>query len=433
MARRVVITGLGPVTSVGVGATEFFKGLWNRQFAGQPIPAEFTRCYPFHSKWHVPQPEVSLADYQLELAQESIMHPEDRMAVLGAKLAFEDAGYQLVSRGGRLGVEGLDQCSVILGTSLGNLETAFTSFLSHTLPGEVLEALFPERRPVFSRMVVPKTMPNSPAAWATICFGLTGSSQTLNASCASSTYALGEGFRRIKDGYDTVVLSGGVESMRERCGTIMRGFDVLGALTQSPDGRPRPFGARRSGFLFAEGGACLLLLEALDHAIARGARVYAEITDYRANSDACNIMQMDPAGTQITRLLQELAAGNKIDYLNAHGTGTAANDLIEARAIKAVFGARQDQPWLNSTKGILGHTLGASGAIEAAVAALAVAQGAIHGNLTEEPMDDLNLPLDSLRAPVATAISVSYGFGGHNGGLVLKRVEGRGRGMTNDE
>ena len=106
MARRVVITGLGPVTSVGIGAAAFFKALWNREFPGQPIPPEFTRCYPFHSKWRVPQPEVSLSDYQIESAQESIMHPEDRMAVLGAKLALEDAGYRLMSRGGRMGVRG---------------------------------------------------------------------------------------------------------------------------------------------------------------------------------------------------------------------------------------------------------------------------------------------------------------------------------------
>ena len=268
-------------------------------------------------------------------------------------------------------------------------------------------------------------MPNSPAAWTTIGFGLTGSCQTLNASCASGTFALGEGFRRIKDGYDEVVLAGGVESVRERCGAIMRGFDVLGALTQSPDGRPRPFGRQRSGFLFAEGGACLLLLEELDHALARRARVYAEIADYRANSDACNIMQIDPEGIQVTRLLRDLAAGRRIDYLNAHGTGTAANDEVEARAIKAVFGGRESQPWINSTKGILGHTLGASGAIEAAVAALAIARGAIHGNLTEAPMDDLNLPLESFQAPVSGAISVSYGFGGHNGGLYLRKIDGK--------
>ncbi|MGA2864986.1 MAG: beta-ketoacyl synthase N-terminal-like domain-containing protein [Verrucomicrobiota bacterium] len=424
MARRVVITGIGPVTSAGIGTAEFFKNLWNRQLPVRPIPAEFTRCYAFHSRWYIPQPEVTLADFQLDLAHESIMHPEDRMVVLGGKLALEDAGYRVVRQGAGLAVEGLKDGSVVLGTGFSNLETAFASYLSHCLPGEVLGAVFAERRPVFSRLVIPKTMPNSPAAWASICLGLTGSCHTVNASCASGTYALGEAFRRIKDGYDEVVLSGGVESVRERCGAIMRGFDALGVLTQSPDGRPGPFGKKRSGFLFAEGGACLLLLEELDHALGRRAPIYAEVADYRANSDACNIMQIDPEGTQITRLLRALAAGRKIDYLNAHGTGTVANDEVEARAIRTVFGGRERQPWINSTKGLLGHTLGASGAIEAAVAALAVARGAVHGNLTADPMDGLNLPLESVEVPVACALSVSYGFGGHNGGLVLTRIPG---------
>ena len=128
-------------------------------------------------------------------------------------------------------------------------------------------------------------------------------------------------------------------------------------------------------------------------------------------------------GKQITRLLGELSGGRKIDYLNAHGAGTVANDQVEARAIQAVFGGRERQPWVNSTKGILGHTLGASGAIEAAVTALSLSRGTVHGNLTEDPMEDLNLPLENVQCPIDNALSVSYGFGGHNGGLLLTRYE----------
>jgi 3-oxoacyl-[acyl-carrier-protein] synthase II len=303
------------------------------------------------------------------------------------------------------------------------MQTALPSYLAHCVPHDVLQTALPERRPTFNRMVVPKTMPNSSAVWVSICLGLSGSCHTVNASCASGTYAIGEAFRRIKDGYEKILLTGGVECFQDQDGFMMRGFDVLGVLTQSPDGRPHPFGRDRSGFLFAEGGACLLVLEELQHAWQRHAPIYAEITDFRANSDAFSPVQLESEGKQITRLLGELSAGRKIDYLNAHGTGTLANDQVEAKAIQSVFGDHARQPWINSTKGILGHTLGASGAIEAAVTALSVARGSIHPNLTENPMPELNLPLDPVEGPLENALSVSYGFGGHNGGLLLSRFE----------
>ncbi len=422
MQPRVVITGIGPVTCAGIGRQSFFDGIWIPRLEPQPIPEAFRRSYSFHSNWYLPLPEVSLADSPLGLVTEKAMHPEDRMVVLGAKLAFEDAGFAMIKRPGGMALQGMDNpVSTILGTGLSGMQTACESYLCHRLPPEVLQAVLPERRRAFNRMVVPKTMPNSPAAWASICFGLTGSCATLNASCASGTYAIGEAFRRIKDGYDQVVLTGGVESLRDDHGFTMRGFDVLGVLTQSANGWPEPFSKNRSGFLFAEGGACLLVLEELEHAVRRQARLYAEIVDFRCNSDASNIMQIDPAGTQIIRLLNDLTRGQKIDYLNAHGTGTLANDDVEARAIQSVFGRRDTQPLVNSTKGILGHTLGASGAIEAAVTALAIASDSVHGNRTSDPIDDLNLPLESTHSPIRHALSVSYGFGGHNGGLLLRK------------
>jgi 3-oxoacyl-[acyl-carrier-protein] synthase II len=420
--RRVVITGIGPVTSAGIGREAFFEGVWQQRVWPQPLPAAYTGTWSFHSKWYVPLPNLALEEHHLQIAYEKAMHPEDRMVVLGAKLALEDAGLPVgLGREHRILEGAFADVSLILGTGLSSMQTACESYLAHTLPREVLQTVAPERHVIFNRMVVPKTMPNSPAAWASICFGLTGSCFTLNTACASGTYAIGEAFRRIKDGYDQVVLTGGVESLRDESGFTMRGFDVLGVLTQSSDGWPRPFSQRRSGFLFAEGGACLLVLEELEHALRRHAQIYAEITDYRCNSDANHIVQIDPAGVQIVRLLRALAGEKRLDYLNAHGTGTAASDEVEARAVQAVFGHSQTQPLINSTKGILGHTLGASGAIEAAVTALAVARGTVHGNRTDDPIPDLNLPLVAVEGAVERALSVSYGFGGHNGGIVLEK------------
>jgi 3-oxoacyl-[acyl-carrier-protein] synthase II len=423
MHKRVVITGIGPVSSVGIGVEKFFEEIW----AGRPrittIPASFLCGYALHSGFYVPLPEISLREHHLEVAQENLMQPGDRMVVLAAKLALEDAGFSCVNHDGRVSVDGLDSVSLTLGTGLASMQTALESYLSHNLGKETPQDGPCGRKPLFSRMVVPRTMPDSPAAWTSIVFGLTGPCLTLNASCASGTYAVGEAFQRVRSGIAPVALAGGVESLLDPGGFMMRGFDVLGVLTRSPDGRPVPFSKNRSGFLFAEGGACLLVLEELEHAQSRGARVYAEVAGYCANSDAYSIMQIDPEARQIRTLVAELASGQQVDYMNAHGTGTTQNDLIEAQVIQELFGRKDEQPLINSTKGILGHTLGASGAIEAAVTALSIARGTVHGNLTSEPLDDLNLPLESQGCRIERALTVSYGFGGHNAGLLLTRVE----------
>ncbi len=418
MPRRVVITGIGPVTSAGVGCESFWTALCNDARGPLQQPANFPHHYTSRSRWYVPLPEFELRDYGLAFAGDSLMQTIDRMAVLAAHLALVDADLR---NNKSVASDGLAEAAVYLGTGLGEVRTALESYLVHLCPRETLNAVLPERPPVFNRMVVPRTMPNSSAAWVSICLGLKGPSRTLSASCASGTYAVGDAFRAIRDGYAEVALAGGVETLQEARGFMMRGFDVLGVLTTSPDGFPGPFGKQRSGFLFAEGGACILVLEELERAVSRNARIYAEVTDFRTNSEAFSLVQMDSTGTQVTRLLRELSAGRKVDYLNAHGTGTVLNEQVEARAIQDVFGDSTRQPLINSTKGILGHTLGASGAIEAAVTALSLAFGKVHGNATRDPVDNLNLPLKTKLTPLQTAISVSYGFGGHNGGLAFSR------------
>jgi 3-oxoacyl-[acyl-carrier-protein] synthase II len=420
MKRRVVITGIGPVTSAGIGVDQFFASIFETPRSFQ-VPVQFPNA-ALKTRFYIPLPQFTLAAYGVESACENLMQTDDRMAVLAAKLALEDAGFNLPA-GDRSSPDGLERASVLVGTGLGGIQTALESFLAYSVPREMLQTALPDRKFLFNRMVVPKTMANSNAAWISLTFGLTGPANTVVASCASGTYAIGEAFRKIADGYHDLALAGGVEWLHEPGGFILRGFDILGVLTTASDGRPGPFGKDRSGFLFAEGGACLLVLEELEHARARQARIYAEVVDYQANSDAFNIVQMDPSGRRVTELLRALATGRKVDYLNAHGTGTVPNDQVEAAAIQAVFGDASAQPLINSTKGLLGHTLGASGAIETAVTALSVARGAVHRNAVSAPMDNLSLPLVTVRAPVQTAITVSYGFGGHNAGLVLTKWE----------
>jgi 3-oxoacyl-[acyl-carrier-protein] synthase II len=423
VAHRVVITGIGPITTIGAGVASFWHSLMNMELSPSPIPAEFERRYAFHSRWYLPLPKVLLADHGMQFPFESAMQQEDRMAIAGAKLAFEDAGFLLENSERGMHAHTLDRCSILIGTGLGGLETAFESYCAHRFDPEQFKDAASPGRFKFNRMVIPATMPNSPAAWTSICFGIHGQSTTLNASCASGTMSIGEAFRRIRDGYDDVVLCGGVECLKDSSGAIMRGFDLLGALTKSVDGIPRPFSKGRSGFLFSEGGACILVLESHSHAQSRNARMYAELLDYQSCSDAANIVQIEKGGQQITRMLGAISKSHSIDYLNAHGTGTEVNDEVESLVIQRIFGDAGRQPLISSTKGIIGHTLGASGAIAAAATALSIAHDAVHGNLTDNPIENLNLPLASVKTTVRRALTVSYGFGGHNAALLLEKVD----------
>jgi len=327
----------------------------------------------------------------------------------------------VVSRGKQFKAERLEDAAVILGVGMSSLQTALNSYLAHIFGSDksVLEKLDISAR--YNRMVIPMLMPNSASAWISIIFGTKGPSYTINASCASGTYAIGEAYRRIADGYCSIALTGGVECLKEKEGAIMRGFDMLMALTKSDDGNPIPFSKNRSGFLFNEGAGCVLVLEELDSAKQRGAEIYAEICGFESCSDAYNIVQIEESGEAIARMLEKLVGKNKIDYFNAHGTGTIANDEIEANIIQRVFGKMSEQPLINSTKGIIGHSIGASGAIEAAVTALSIKNSKVHGNNIVEPMEDLNLVQETINKDIDCAVSASYGFGGHNAAILFKR------------
>lgn len=425
MERRVVITGLGPVTSVGVGKEAFFKSILEHKPCIKEIPQIFELNYTYKSRYYSPFPDFLISDYGFSPYYNKLVQLEDKIALLGTKLALEDAGFTIKETGKNFEVEGVQDCGIILGIGISGLETAFISYLAHIIKdSEKLAELFEGNRVRYNRMTIPMTMPNSIAAWTSILFNLKECSYTINASCASGTFAIGEAYRRIKNGYNNMLISGGSECLKDKLGSIMRGFDLLDALTKSNDGLPVPFSKKRSGFLFADGGGCILILEELEQALKRGANIYTEIVNFKVNSDAYNIIQIDISGTQIVRLLKDLKGQAEIDYLNTHGTGTSTNDEIESKAIIEVFGNKKSQPYINSTKGILGHTIGASGAIEAAVTALSIKRSKIHGNLVPEPIDNLNIVTKSIDKEINYAISTSYGFGGHNAGLLFKRYSG---------
>ncbi|AET67675.1 3-oxoacyl-(acyl-carrier-protein) synthase [Desulfosporosinus orientis DSM 765] len=417
MKRRVVITGLGPATALGIGKKDFFASIFGLKTCITEIPKSYEENYSFKSRYLVPKPKVSLTDLGLPKSVEGMMEEASKLFVLCTKLALEDAGLQVRPGEKYWQVEGLEECPTIIGIGMSSLQTAFDSYTAH-----IADSANPDA-PRFNRMVIPMLMTNSPAAWISILFALKGFSYTLNASCASGSYAVGEAYRAIAQGRCNTIITGGVEVLAERTGAIMRGFDMMAALTKADDGRPQPFSQQRSGFLFNEGAGCALILEELNKARSRGADIYAEIVGFEGGSDAYSIVQMEPGGMKIQGLLEKVCQGIRIDYFNAHGTGTAANDAVESEVIQGFFGDKINQPYINSTKGILGHSIGASGALEAAVAAVSIKESRIHGNLTAEPLANLNLPLETISAPIKYALSASYGFGGHNAALLFKRYE----------
>ena len=423
MVRRVVVTGIGPVTAHGIGKDEFFSNILEGKTIIREIPEQYEKTYKFKSRFYVPRPEFLFSEYNISTSHEEIMGETAKLSVLGTMLALQDAGVIIKKEDKFFKIEGLDNCNIIVGLGMSSLQTAFQSYLAHVFgkDNNVLESYGENFR--FNRMVIPILMPNSVSAWISIFFGIQGANFTINASCASGTCAIGQAYMDIINGKCDSAITGGVECLYDKHGAIMRGFDMLAALTRTLDGKPLPFSNKRSGFLLNEGAGCILVLEELEQAKRRGANIYAEIVGYECNSDAFNIVQIEPSGKQIISLLEKLINNRKVDYLNAHGTGTLTNDQIEAEVIKHIFGDKSYQPYINSTKGILGHSIGASGALEVAITALSIKESKIHGNIIDDPIDNLNLVNEAINATINYAVSTSYGFGGHNAAILFKRYE----------
>jgi 3-oxoacyl-[acyl-carrier-protein] synthase II len=243
--------------------------------------------------------------------------------------------------------------------------------------------------------------------------------------------AIGKAFRSIKTGETDIAITGGVEHLGDRTGSVFMGFDRLQTLTTPYQGlgtENRPFDQNRSGFLFSEGGAAILVLESLDSAISRGqeSQILAEVVGFGQSSDAHSIAAISADNNSISRMLEQ-ALGEAcvkpadIDYINAHGTGTEINDRVESGLISQTF---PNRPLVNSTKSILGHTIGAAGAFEAITTAISLHRQMVHPsrNLVD-PIEDLNFPLSAATAELRLALTHNFGFGGHNAALVLKRYE----------
>jgi 3-oxoacyl-[acyl-carrier-protein] synthase II len=451
MRKRVVITGLGVISAIGQNPDDFWKSCLEAKTRVERIPDHWLHYGDFHSHILSPLPSVDYSTYGIGRIEEKQLDPTSLIAVACSFQALDSAGLEytkLDQKRNTYSIPSVDKAraGVFMGTGIGGLST-FASSYSHQLLTRHKETLSkasarlgdqPVRdilKQVQERMLFPKrfnpfavamTMPNACSANVGIKFNLYGSNNAYCAACASGTVAIGYGFKAVRSGELDLAFVGGVEYLRDDYGGVFGGFDTVRALANNndnPDKANRPFDKDRTGFLFSDGGGAVFVIEDLEHARKRGAKIYAEIIGYGETCDGFNIMMMEGNGTQITRML-ELAFADagisaaEIDYINSHGTGTRLNDETETAVIEKVFG---NKVLINSTKSLIGHTLGASGAIETLVTALSIRHKTTHicRNL-ENPMKDLNFVTKVDSYPIRTGISQSFGFGGHNAVLILR-------------
>ena len=410
--RRVVITGLGAVTPLG-GDVE---STWDGLVAGRSGAGEITQ---FDSSDYAVHFACEVKDFDatqyIDRKQARRMDRFAHLIVAAARQAEADSGISIESESDRIGAA--------IATGIGGLK-AFQDCHS-----ELLER-GPDRVNPFS---IPEIIPNMGAAWVSMQLGTQGPLSSQCTACAASNMAIGDGLDAIRLGRADVMLCGGTEAPVTEVG--IAGFSAMRALSRrndDPEAASRPFDSGRDGFVMGEAGA-VVVLEELEHARARGAKIYAELLGYGVSSDARHITEPDPSGLNPARAMtmafgDASVAPDEIDYINAHGTSTPLGDAAETRVIKLALGEENARKTpVSSTKGATGHCLGAAGAVEAMFSILAIDRGLLPPTINYDDPDpecDLDyIPNESREADVRTAVSNSFGFGGHNATVVFRRFE----------
>ena len=410
--KRVVVTGMGVVSPLGETVNEYWEKLIRGESGISPIT--LTDASPFSCRIAGEVKGFDPVKY-IDLKEARRMARFSQLAVAAAGLAIDDAGLNLSG-------EANDKIGVVMGNGNGGFPTTEDN-------ARILVEKGPMRMNPF---FIPMILPNMAAANISRIYGLKGYTSTIITACAAGTQGIGEGAEVIRRGAADVILGGGCEAGISQLG--LGGFNIIKALTrqnENPTKASRPFDARRDGFVPAE-GAALLVLESLDHALDRGAQVIVEIIGQGVSSDAYHLVQPEDGGIGAARSIQWALEDARvkpedIDYINAHGTSTPMNDLAETRAIKAALGEHAYKVPISSTKSMIGHALGGAGALEAVAAARTITTGQIHPTINYENPDpecDLDyVPNESRLQKVDTVLSNSFGFGGQNACLVLRRFE----------
>ena len=411
MSRRVVVTGMGAITPIGLSVEEFWKGIKEEKIGFGTI----TKFDASEYKCHVAAEVKDFDPKQyIEGRASKRMELFSQYAVAAAKEAIEDSGLDMEK-------EDPFMVGCAIGSGIGSLqaiEREHTKIVEKG-PGRV--------NPLF----VPMMISNMAAGNVSIQFGLKGKSINVVTACATGTNTIGEAFRSIQYGEADVMVAGGTEG--SVCPTAIGGFAALTALStvDDPTKCSLPFDKNRSGFVMGEGSG-VVVLEELEHAKARGARIYAEVVGYGSTSDAYHITSPQDDGSGAAKAMTYAmkdagVSAEDITYINAHGTATHHNDLFETRAIKLAFGEAAKKLKINSTKSMIGHLLGAAGAVEFIACVKQIEEGFIHRTVGYETPDeemDLNYCKESYTEEVPYALSNSLGFGGHNASILIKKYEG---------
>ncbi len=411
--RRVVITGMGAITPLGESVDEFWDGLLAGRSGIGPLTLVDSSQFPSKIAG-----EVSGFDpgQYIDPRQARRMARFSQMAVAASGVALEDSGVNLSGEdAGRLGV--------VMGNGIGGFPTTEDNTRILVERGGM------KMSPFFISMI----LPNMASANVSRIYGLKGYTSTVITACAAGSQAIGEGAVAIQRGVADLVVAGGCEA--GICEIGLGGFNIIKALSRqndAPETASRPFDARRDGFVPAEGAAALVI-EGLDHALERGANIAAEVVGYGVSSDAFHAVQPDEDGSGAARAIQWALedagmSASEIDYINAHGTSTPLNDHVETLAIKKALGDYAYKVPVSSTKSMIGHALGGSGALEAVACVKTIETGEIHPTINYEfPDPDCDLdyvPNHSRKQRVDTVLSNSFGFGGQNACLVFQRYDG---------
>ena len=412
MSRRVVVTGLGAITPIGNNVEAFWNGLKEKKVGIGPITYFDTADY-----------KAKLAGEVKDFDPKQYMDPKAakrmekfcQFAVCAAKEAIEDAGLNMEQ-------EDPFRVGVSVGSGIGSLQSVEREYSKMLQKG-------PNR---VNPLLVPLMISNMAAGNVSIQFGMRGKCINVVTACATGTHSIGEAFRTIQYGDADVMIAGGTEASITPIGVA--GFAALTALSSSEDPMRAsiPFDKDRNGFVMGE-GAGIVVLESLEHAQARGAKIYAELAGYGATGDAYHITSPAEDGSGAAKAMEMAIADaglkpEDVDYINAHGTSTHHNDLFETKAIKLALGDHAGNVKINSTKSMIGHLLGAAGGVEFITCVKSIEEGFVHataGLQEEDPECDLDYTKgEGVSMNVNCALSNSLGFGGHNATLLVKKFEG---------
>lgn len=411
MERRVVVTGLGAISPIGNNVKENWEGIKQKKCGIDSITLFDSSTFKTSLAGEVKN--FNTSDH-FEIKQAKRLDRSSQFALVASREAFKDSGITEENTD-------FERVGIFVSTGIGGLRTIQEQCETNCIKGHNR----------VSPMFIPMAIANMPAGNISIDLGVKGESLSIVTACASSTHAIGEAYKTIKYGSEDVIIAGGTEA--SICEIGIAGFENMKALSNSEDKTRAsiPFDKERNGFVMGEGSA-ILILEELEHAKKRSAKIYAEVIGYGATSDSYHITSPSPDGEGAARaMIRAIKDANikesNIDYINAHGTSTHLNDMYETMAIKKALGDSSKNVMISSTKGNTGHLLGAAGAIEAIFSIKAIEEGIVPPTINYKVKDDdcdLDIvPNEPVEKDITTVMSNSLGFGGHNASIILKKFE----------